>query len=114
MVEFPGDWQRIIRDAIESEEENGNLGSRISVMMKDGLCVGFAHNNGERFGPFGVAASERVKGLGAVLLGNRLESMAQAGLARAWFMWTNDQTARLYAKFGFHETRRFAVMTKEL
>lgn len=113
-TEFPGAWQRIIRDSMESEVECSHPGSRLSVMMKDGVCVGFAHNDGERFGPFGVAASERGKGLGAVLLGNRLESMVRQGFDRAWFMWTNDQTAHLYAKFGFHETRRFAVMMREL
>ncbi|MHB1457290.1 MAG: GNAT family N-acetyltransferase [Armatimonadota bacterium] len=113
-TEFPGDWQRIIREAMESEDESRNPGSCISVMMKDGVCVGFAHNDGDRFGPFGVAASERGRGLGAVLLSSRLESMLRQGFVRAWFMWTNDQTARLYARFGFQETRRFAVMTREL
>jgi predicted GNAT family acetyltransferase len=41
--------------------------------------------------------------------------MRLLGLHTAFFMWSDDQTAeRLYHAAGFVETRRFALLRKEL
>ncbi len=112
--EFPGDWQRLMRDTMCAMLD-GTPGERgIFVAMEGGACIGFARNDGERFGPFGVSACERGRGIGAELLRLCLNSMVEKGLIRAWFAWTDDRAAKLYARFGFVETRRYSVMKREV
>ena len=63
-------------------------------------------------GPFGVAESERGRGIGAVLLFRTLEIMRRKGHHNAWFLWTGleEPAGYLYTRVGFHVSRQFAVM----
>jgi ribosomal protein S18 acetylase RimI-like enzyme len=61
-----------------------------------------------------VAEAFQNRGIGTVLLARALRSMAGQGTHNAWVLWTGDQAARLYARFGFRESRRFAVLHKDL
>ena len=80
-----------------------------------GRLIGFSQHECARFGPFGVAADGRGRGIGAVLLFRTLGIMRRKGHHNAWFMWTDDATAdRIYKSAGFRETRRYAVMKKTL
>jgi mycothiol synthase len=114
-AEFPGDWQRYIRETMLDI----TLGRRgpddlIIAYDNDGM-IGFSQHEAERFGPFGVAASQRGRGIGAVLLFRTLEIMRRKGLHNAWFLWTDDGNAqRVYSGAGFRETRRFAVLKREI
>ena len=112
--EFPGDWQRHLRYTITRILNYEALPSQIKIAVEDSKVVGFAHHDGERFGPFGTASSQRGRGLGAVLLCRTLETMRSRGLHNAFFMWTNDVTAKLYAEMGFRESRRFSLLKKNL
>ncbi|MHB0912013.1 MAG: GNAT family N-acetyltransferase [Armatimonadota bacterium] len=103
--EFPGDWERLVRESAPGA---------LFAAVRNGECVGFCRHAGERFGPLGVAPSERGKGIGAALLFTCLSSMRAKGLTRAWLMWTDDAAARLYAKAGFRETRRYRIMTRAI
>lgn len=84
------------------------------VATEDGEVIGYAQHRGERFGPFGVRPDQRGRGIGRVLLAATLTEMLKKNFHAAWFLWTGDDAARLYAQCGFHEVRRFAVMTKTL
>lgn len=113
--EFPGDWQRYLRDAMLDIVNGRRPESELRLLLQADNIIGFAHSEAERFGPFGVAKAWRGKGLGALLLYNTLEEMQRRGLHNAWFLWTDDQTAqRLYKPAGFHETRRYTVLRKAL
>ncbi|MCC6731130.1 MAG: GNAT family N-acetyltransferase [Chthonomonadales bacterium] len=113
--EFPGDWQRLAREAAASAETGDRAARLWTAAGAGGEVLGFSHHDGERFGPIGVAAAHRGRGLGQVLMYKTLEAMRAEGLHAAWFLWSDDRTAeRLYAAAGFRETRRFAVMRKEL
>ena len=112
--EFPGDWQRLMRESMVRITEGTFSPDQISLAMESGECVGFCRHDGERFGPFGVARVERGRGIGAILLFRCLQGMKEKGLSRAWFAWTDDNAANLYALAGFHETRRFSVMKRGL
>jgi GNAT superfamily N-acetyltransferase len=113
--EFPGDWQRHVRDSITAIYSGQRHVEDVQVAMCGGNVWGFSHIEGERFGPFGVADSRRGLGVGAALLYRSLESMRRRGSKRAWFMWTGDGPAkRVYAPAGFIETNRYAVMVKRL
>lgn len=112
--EFPGDWQRHVRYTVTKILNHEYLPSQIQLAVENGEVIGFAHHDGERFGPFGNAVLQRGRGVGAVLLCNALEAMRSSGLHNAFFLSTVDATARLYSQVGFRESRRYAMMKKNL
>ena len=113
--EFPGDWVRVVREGIARIVAHGDAPSRLTIASETGKVVGFSHYENERFGPIGVAASQRGRGLGQVLMYRTLLAQRDAGFRVAWFLWSDDKTAaRLYNGAGFKEVRRFALMRKEL
>jgi GNAT superfamily N-acetyltransferase len=112
--EFPGDWVRVVREAM-GRIAGGEPASQLVIAHEQGRVLGFAHTRSERFGPIGVAATERGRGLGHVLMFMALDGMRAQGFRAAWFLWSDDETARrLYESAGFHERRRFALLRKEL
>ncbi|HPP76231.1 MAG TPA: GNAT family N-acetyltransferase [Armatimonadota bacterium] len=113
-AEFPGDWQRYIRETMSKITLGQYSPDQIWVALESGKVLGFAQHEGERFGPFGVASNQRGQGIGAVLLFKCLHAMRDKGLHNAWFLWTDDKTAKLYKEAGFAETRRYVVMRKTL
>jgi mycothiol synthase len=112
--EFMGDWVRFVRETM-GRIMLGDSPTRIYVAHENGRVIGFSHHEAERFGPIGVAASQRGRGLGHVLMYATLEAQRLAGLRVAWFLWSDDKTAqRLYHVAGFKEVRRFALLKKQL
>ncbi|MCL6452263.1 MAG: GNAT family N-acetyltransferase [Alicyclobacillus sp.] len=114
---FNPDWARAVREAIAG----GVSLDHVLVAHRDDRVVGFcmygAYDGvGERFGPFGVDEDLRGTGLGKILLYQCLQEMKARGLHNAWFLWTGETSpaGRLYDRAGFHITRRFDVMRKEL
>ncbi len=112
--EFPGDWQRCVRETMSAIVRGDGSPEHLWVAMRNGAALGFTRHEGERFGPLGVAETARGNGIGAALLFTCLDSMRNRGLQNAWLMWTDDATAQLYRKAGFAETRRYVVMRKAL
>jgi GNAT superfamily N-acetyltransferase len=111
---MPSDWQRIAwRDLTEIRQ--GQVGVDRVFLAHDELRVlGYCRHEAGRFGPFGVVREAQGKGIGTVLLGKTLTAMRDAGDKRAYLLWTSDETARLYGRFGFREWRRFAVMQRTI
>ena len=79
-----------------------------------GEVVGFCQQRLERFGPFGVHPDYRGKGIGRLLLFRCLEIMRARQVYYAYFLWTDENAARLYTKAGFEPLRKFAVLEKVL
>lgn len=113
-AEFPGDWQRHVRETVTRILRGEAAPRHVHVAVENGNVRGFSHYEGERFGPFGTAKSERGRGMGAVLLCLTVEAMRDSGLHDAFFLWTSDSTAKLYGEAGFRESRRFCLMKKAL
>jgi GNAT superfamily N-acetyltransferase len=112
--EFAGEWVRVYREAMH-RIMLGDSPSRVAVAHQDYKVLGVSHHDNERFGPIGVAASERGRGLGHLLMYETLSAQRLAGFRTAWFLWSDDKTAaRLYTAAGFREVRRFALLKKEL
>jgi GNAT superfamily N-acetyltransferase len=112
--EFPGDWVRVVRETA-TKILAGESANRLIAALDDENIVGFAHHENERFGPIGVAANQRGRGIGQVLMFATLQAQREAGFRTAWFLWSDDKTAeRIYNVAGFKETRRFALMKKTL
>lgn len=139
-AEFSADWSRYATEAVQGilrgdpperlwiawtfdtpkpSSKKGGLEAWLeeaeAVDTGDPAVIGFSHFDGERFGPIGIAKSERGRGLGHVLMFETLAAQSAAGHRRSYFMWSDDRTAeRLYHAAGFREARRFAVLRKEL
>ncbi|HEU0165131.1 MAG TPA: GNAT family N-acetyltransferase, partial [Thermomicrobiales bacterium] len=113
---FSWDWHReatgVFQDLFAGLGDPRQVG--LMVADKDGEIVGYSQHRGERFGPFGVREDRRSQGIGRVLLAEILLTMRAKNFHTAWFLWTSDQAARLYAQCGFEEARRFAVMVRDL
>ncbi|XID91373.1 GNAT family N-acetyltransferase [Paenibacillaceae bacterium WGS1546] len=115
--QFNPDWGRAIREGLLQ-----HLGTEhILVAKRKGELVGFCLHGAyegvrERFGPFGVDADQRGKGIGKILLYDCLQAMRAQGLHGAWFLWTAEQSpaGQLYKKLGFTVSRSFDVMSKSL
>jgi mycothiol synthase len=111
---FSWDWYReageVFGELFAGDPRQVNL----LVASRAGEVVGYAQHRAERFGPFGVNPTLRSRGIGRVLLARTLVDMLKRGNHVAWFLWTGDDAARLYAQCGFHEVRRFTVMKRSL
>lgn len=109
-VQFPH-WESYVRGALRSVVSATDT-AILHIALDGDAIIGFALTNGERFGPFGVHADYRGRGVGAVLLSRALCAMRAANQHLAYFLWTSDQTARLYSRHGFEIVRRFTMMSK--
>jgi GNAT superfamily N-acetyltransferase len=111
---FTWDWHReasgVFLDLFVGDPRQVSL----LVAVKDGEVFGYAEHRAERFGPFGVRPDLRGRGIGRVLLAEMLIEMRKKGYHAAWFLWTGDDAARLYAQCGFREVRRFAVLQRDV
>ena len=112
--EFPGDWLRVVRQTM-NQILQGDSSTRFFIAHHNNTVLGFSHFENERFGPIGTAASVRGQGLGQILMYKTLQAQRQAGFRLAFFLWSDDNTAkRIYTAAGFRESRRFALLRKEL
>lgn len=116
-IKFNPDWGRAIREGLL----RGLPMERLLVARHENKVVGFCVYGAyegvpERFGPFGVDPDEQGKGLGKILLNLCLQQMKAESLHGAWFLWTGEKTSAgyLYKKTGFHITRTFHVMKKDI
>lgn len=112
---FGWDWHREA-SGIFNDLYNYGDGRNVDMIIatKGKEVLGYAQHRAERFGPFGVRPDLRSQGIGRVLLSRMLHQMRASNFHVAWFLWTGDDAARLYANVGFHEVRRFAVLRKTL
>jgi N-acetylglutamate synthase-like GNAT family acetyltransferase len=117
LLQFAGNhfphWEAYVRGNLRSLI-SANEASTLHVALHNGEVIGFALTNGERFGPFGVNEAYRGQGVGAVLLSRALCAMRARNIHTAYFLWTSDQTARLYARHGFEIVRRFTMVSKKM
>ncbi len=112
--EFGWDWFRHAQEYLAKLFGEGANDICFLVAAQGERIVGYCQQKGERFGPFGVAAERRSKGIGRLLLFHCLAEMVTRGFHCAWFLWTGKDAARLYSLAGFKQARQFAVMEKGL
>ncbi len=109
---MPSDWVRVERRNLRKIVEGGFHPEQVVLVTKGDAIIGYCQFEGSHFGPFGVSDAYQGRGIGTVLLARTLERMRQEGYHDAWVMWTDDLAAKVYGKFGFKETRRFAMLKK--
>jgi ribosomal protein S18 acetylase RimI-like enzyme len=114
-AEFGIDWHDAYRDTMLLINRGLAPAERILVAHCGGEVLGISHWDGERFGPIGVSSRHRSRGIGQILMFDTLARQRAAGHSVAWFLWSDDNTARrLYDNAGFREVRRFVVFRKSL
>ncbi|MFH1570453.1 MAG: GNAT family N-acetyltransferase [Gemmatimonadota bacterium] len=112
---MPPDWVRHAREVLTDISKGLAGWDQFTIAVKGDEAVGYCQFEHEHFGPFGVRQGLQGMGIGTVLLAKCLRSMQRRGLHHAWVLWTSDENARkIYGKFGFRPTRRFAVLRKDL
>jgi mycothiol synthase len=111
---MPSDWVRVERRNLRKIVEGGFHAEQIMVVTHGEQIIGYCQFEGSHFGPFGVSDQYQGRGIGTVLLARTLERMRTEGYHNAWVMWTDDIAAKVYGKFGFKQTRRFALLKKTL
>lgn len=79
-----------------------------------GWCMRGIDGNPMRFGPIGIAKSERNNGLGSVLLDLYCFEMARRGIYHMYFITTDEPGRRYYARHGFEVIRTFVDYRKEM
>lgn len=108
-AETPADWSRHARELLRDGPPYP-----VVVAIRDQRVVGYCQYDGSHFGPFGVAESERGRGIGTLLLGRCLAEMKARGEHCAWVIWTGESAAPLYERFGFRRMRTFTIFEKRL
>jgi GNAT superfamily N-acetyltransferase len=112
---MPDDWVRHARQILDEVAAGTGGYDQFTVAVRGEEVVGYCQFEGEHFGPFGVREEMQGKGIGTVLLAACLQAMQRRGLHAAFVLWTSDENAdKVYSRFGFEETRRFAVMQRRL
>jgi len=111
---FGWDWYRHAQEYLL--DYFGDSPRRICFLVarRHGEVVGYCQQRDERFGPFGVREDLRSKGIGRLLLFRCLAAMAAQHVFYAYFLWTGEDAARLYALAGFKRRREFAVLHQDL
>ena len=107
---FPGDWNTAARNKIRG----GGLADILVASIGDRV-VGYCQWESDgHFGPFGVDGSLRGKGVGAALFLEACRRMKAADVRNVWFNWADPDAARFYRRLDLQQTRRFAIMRKDL
>ncbi|MDK2972300.1 MAG: hypothetical protein PWP23_2055 [Candidatus Sumerlaeota bacterium] len=106
---FPGDWNTAARNKVKA----GDF-SRVLIAWNEGEVVGYCQwEDDGHFGPFGVAASMRGKGVGALLFLESCRRLKKTGAREVWFNWADPGAARFYGRLGLNSTRTFHVVRKD-
>lgn len=112
---MPPDWVRHALALLDDAARGLAAWRQVSVAVRGEEVVGYCQYEGEHFGPFGVREDCQGQGIGTVLLAHCLQTMRAAGHHNAWVLWTSDGTAaKVYSRFGFTVTRRFAILRRAL
>jgi len=108
--EFGWGWYDYYHASLLELCGGGPTKTDLLVARQQGDVVGVSHHRDERFGPFGVRSDLRNRGIGRILLFRCLEAMAARHIYYAYFLWTEEEAARLYARSGFQRRREFAIL----
>lgn len=111
---FGWDWFRHLQEYLL--EYFGDSPNQITFLVArlKGEIVGFCPQRRERFGPFGVHPEVRNLGIGRILLFRCLEAVSSRQTYFSYFMWTEENAARLYTMAGYRTRRQYVLLRKNL
>ena len=113
--EFGGGWKR---NALISMQNKLAEDCILLALNKEGkiggFCMRMIDGNPLRFGPIGIAESERNAGLGGILFDLMQAEMAKRGLYSLFFLSTDVPGRRFYERHGLSVFRTFTDYRKNL
>ena len=113
--QFGGGWKR---NALISMQNNLAEDCILLALNKTGEIAGFCmrmiDGNPLRFGPIGIAESERNSGLGGILFDLMQAEMTKRGLYSLFFLSTDVPGRRFYERHGLSVYRTFTDYRKTL
>ncbi len=113
--EFGGGWKR---NSLLLMRNNAACDCIILALNKDdnicGAVLRAIDDNPMRFGPVGVAESERNSGIGGILLNLQMYEMTKRGIYRMYFMTTEENGRRYYERNGLSVIRTCTDYRKEI
>jgi GNAT superfamily N-acetyltransferase len=114
-IEFGGGWKRNALIAMQKEIAEDLILLVLNCENKIcGFCMRAIDGNPMRFGPIGVAQSERNAGIGGILLDIQCYEMSKKGIYRMYFVTTDKPGRRYYERHGLEVFRTFISYKKEL
>ncbi len=100
--EFSAGWYNHVKSLIADKIAAENI---VICLDKNGKAAGYCQRamdrNPQRFGPFGVAETQRNHSLGGILIALMLESMRDKKIENVFFMSTDIPGRRFYERHGF-------------
>jgi len=113
--EFGGGWKRNALMAMQKGIAEDVLFLVINPEGKIcGCCNRAIDGNPMRFGPIGIAKSERNNGLGSILLDLVCFEMCKKGIYRMFFVTTDEPGRRYYERNGLSVIRSYITYRKEI
>ncbi|MDR0448782.1 MAG: GNAT family N-acetyltransferase [Treponema sp.] len=113
--EFGGGWKRnVLLNMQNNLAEDCILLALNGAGKIAGFCMRMIDGNPLRFGPIGIAESERNAGLGGILFDFMQAEMAKRGLYSLFFLSTDEPGRRFYERHGLTVFRTFTDYWKDL
>ncbi|MDN6731381.1 MAG: GNAT family N-acetyltransferase [Atopostipes suicloacalis] len=111
--EFGAGWKRNFILSLQ----NGDAQDTVVICTDSddkiiGYCMRKIDGHDSRFGPIGVAESERSKGLGGVIFDYMMRDMKKRGIASAYFLWTSGAAIKFYKRHGMEVYRKYKLGRK--
>lgn len=113
--EFGAGWKRNFILALQNHRAHDTV--IVCIDKNDdiiGYCMRKIDGNDSRFGPIGVAASQRSKGLGGVLFDIMMLEMKKQGIASTYFLWTSGAAIKFYQRHGMKIYRNYKLGKKSV
>lgn len=112
---FGAGWKRNALIAMQKNEATDTILLVVDNQKKIlGFCMRKIDGNDARFGPFGVSAHLRSKGIGGALFEYMMQEMKQKGIYYLYFLWTDGAAQRFYERHGVKVYRTYQLYRKEV
>lgn len=111
--EFGGGWAQNVMTVIKQGDPSNSIVIAINNDEIVGFCLRGIDGKESRFGPIGIAESQRGKGLGGILLQLMLELMKKNKTYYTYFLWTSGSNISFYEKYGFEVYREYRLGGKD-
>lgn len=112
--QFGSEWTANVLDLVRRKEAEDTI---VLARQDDnvlGFCMRAMNGSAARFGPVGVRAECRGRGIGSMLLEVQMMEMRKQAISSFYCLWTGGDAARLYLRHGLKVYRTYNMYHKEL
>ncbi len=114
LAEFNGTWWDYLASSLRAKLSGDSSRRVVLVARVDGNIVGTVQLANNRFGPLGVGAAARGRGVGRRLTEAALRIARRWGYGEIYFMIAEPEVVPFYTRLGFTERRAYTQFEKVL